>query len=69
MNTLPVLVACGPNIPPVFIYGFLGAVGLVILSFVWGAVSLFTGGIKLGLGLISFSTVVTVGFLLLLGIL
>ena len=66
MNTLPVLLACGPNIQPAFVYGFLGVAGLVLLSFIWGAVSLFTGGIKLGVGLISFSAAVTAGFLMLI---
>jgi hypothetical protein len=68
MNTLPIFLACGPSIPPFVIYGFFGTAGLVLVSFIWGLVSLFTGGIKLGVGLISFSAVVVAAFLMWLGI-
>jgi len=69
MNTLPVILACGPSIPDSLIYGFLAIAALVLFSFVWGAVSLFTGSIKLGVGLISFSAFAVVAFLAFMGVL
>jgi hypothetical protein len=67
MNTLPVILACGPNIPASFIYGFFVTAGLVLFSFIWGLVSLFTGSFKLGIGLISFSAFAVMAFLTVIG--
>jgi hypothetical protein len=69
MNALPVILACGSNIPASFIYGFFITAGLVLFSFIWGLVSLFTGSVKLGLGLISLSTFAVVAFLAFVGLL
>ena len=69
MNPLPVILACGPNIRASFIYGFFVTAGLVLFSFIWGLVSLFTGSFKLGFGLISFSAFAVVAFLAVTGLL
>ena len=63
------ILACGPSIPVAFVYGVLAAAGVVVSSFMWGLVSLFTGSIKLGLGLISFSAIAVLAFLAFIGFL
>jgi hypothetical protein len=69
MNTLPVILACGPNIPASLVYGFFATAGLVIFSFIWGLVSLFTGSFKLGIGLVAFSAFAVAAFLAVIGLL
>jgi len=58
------MVACGGGgVPMIFVYAFYGTAALAIGSFVWGAVSLFSGAMKLGMALVSFAACLT--FLLL----
>ena len=62
MNIFPEpVLACG--VPMVFVYAFYATAALVVGSFIWGAVSLFSGAIKVGLGLISFSACLAFAFL------
>ena len=50
---LPPMLGCGPGAD--FVYVIYGGAGAIIGTFMWGAISLFTGGKTLGVTLITLS--------------
>ncbi|SRR5258706_11642714 len=50
---LPPMLGCGPGAG--FVYVICGGAGAIIGTFMWGAISLFTGGKTLGVTLITLS--------------